>query len=181
MNCSVSARIRWAASSVAAAGLVTDSDISTPQSTGWTALRVHVLPRTVPDDRVPVAAQPRRVDHVAGAFGTPPGPVLPPGALGTGGRGAPLLGGLRVVVGDEVPALGSGRVDDAGDVPAGRQHEPGLPGDVLDRGVRRRPRHDVVVDCGHDVEVLVYVLEVEALPGEFHLAAGQLVLHVARP
>src|SRR6266567_7633303 len=81
----------------------------------------HVLPGSVRDGRVLPAAHVRRLDVRARVGVGPGGPVLPPRAAVLAGRGAP---GLRVsagVVAGLVPGLGSGRVDNAGDVPAAGQ------------------------------------------------------------
>src|SRR5882757_6056826 len=84
----------------------------------------HVLAGGVREDRVLLAAQVRRLDELARAGAGPLGPVLPPRAVELGAGAAPGLGvgqGGRVVARRFVPGLGTGRVDDAGDVPAAGQ------------------------------------------------------------
>src|SRR3712207_6967423 len=50
-----------------------------------------------------------------------------------------------------VPGLRTGRVDDAGDVPAAAEDEAHRPADQAGGLVRGLPRHDVVVDRAHHV------------------------------
>src|SRR3954452_8638270 len=102
-----------------------------------------------------------RLDQRPGALGAPPGPVLPPGTGVPLTALAPLSRILRVLLAGDVPGLRRRRVDDPGDVAAAGQDEPRLPADVLEGGVRGGPRDDVVVDRGHDVEVLIHVAQIQ--------------------
>src|SRR6266568_4651163 len=90
------------------------------------------------------------------AFGQPARVVRPPGPVAGLGQAQPLLGVFRALLGHLVPGLlVARRIDHRGDVPAGRQQEPGPATQQLSGPVAALPGADVVGDPGDDVAVLV--------------------------
>src|SRR4029450_6216447 len=98
--------------SVAIARLLALEDISAGSVTQWLQAAAAKLGRWVPSGP---AAVPQPFDV-----------VVPPGAVGTPRRLHELGRVLRILLGHLVVRLGvAWRVDDRGDVAAGRQHQPG--------------------------------------------------------
>src|SRR5712671_548635 len=81
----------------------------------------------------------------AGVFRDPAFPDRPPRIRTLGRAGEPFLGGRRVGVVLPMAVFAARRIDDAGDVARGRQHEFDRPGIELRRSISRAPRRDMVV------------------------------------
>src|SRR5215210_2608907 len=95
-----------------------------------------------------LAAERRRRAFFAGAGGKPGRPVGPPAALVLRGALQPLLRAVRIRVfalPSPVSALAARRVDDAGDVAAGGEHEPHVAAEQLGDTPGGVPGHDVVL------------------------------------
>src|SRR5438128_2172898 len=108
-----------------------------------------------------LTSHPRRVNEFTAVFARPDRPVLPPRTGMLRGRRTPYLGVSRSAVADEVPALRPRWVDNAGDVAAAAEHEPGRSGDELGGGVGSCPGNDVVIFGADDVTPLMNVIEVD--------------------
>ena len=75
----------------------------------------------------------------------------------------------RVLLGDLVPGLGPGRIDDPGDVTTAGQHVADFPTEQVGGFVRRGPRHDVVVDGADHVRVARDVAQLQTAPVQLEL------------
>src|ERR1700730_8266665 len=135
---------------------------------------MDILPWCVGDGWVLPAARGRRLDPLAGSLRHPRGPVLPPRTLLRRCRGPPLVGVVGELVIGPVPALGVGRVDDAGDVAGRRQHVAARPAEQPRCGVRRGPGCYVVLDRADDVDIRVDLAQQQLPSGERHFVLGQL-------
>src|ERR1700722_13849413 len=138
-----------------------DSARSSPAGTGGTggdsSAVIDIRSRCGADRRQPAAAQIRgRGLLLAAALGQAASPVRPPGPVQGLGTAQPFLGVLRALLGHLVPGLlVARRIDHRGDVPAGRQDEPGAAAQQLSGPVAGLPGTDVVGDPGDDVAVAV--------------------------
>src|ERR1019366_6076356 len=117
-------------------------DLSSAENGGWRrASAVDVVAGRVAKRRVALAADGRRLYLRAGPLHSPVGPALPPSTLDDLRALAPLRRGAMAVLAHFVPGLGTGRVDDAGDVPTAGQHVPPQTAKQPDGLVRGSPRH----------------------------------------
>src|SRR5208283_1102436 len=107
----------------------------------------HKAAGRIPQRRMGVAAERRRIDHAAGPLGQPSRPVRPPASVVAGRRLVPLAraGGLRAGPRDPVGPLAARRVDDPRDMTAGGQRETHGAAEELGDAPGGVPRHDMVL------------------------------------
>src|SRR5215467_10728821 len=116
---------------------------------------IDIGTRRIADRCQPAAAQlPGGGLLLPAAFGQPARVVRPPGPVAGLRQAQPLLGVFRALLGLLVPGLlVARRIDHRGDVPAGREQEPGPAAQQLGGPVATLPGADVVGDPGDDVAV----------------------------
>ena len=88
-------------------------------------------------------------------------PTSPPVAFRFG---PPFSSIRRFALGDLVPGLGPGRIDDPGDVTPAGQDVAHFSAEQVGGFVRRGPRHDVVVDGADHIGVARHIAELQLTP-----------------